>query len=317
LPEHPDNVYASEVCKSIGVEHKVYDCMDLGNYPASFEDFIGYVEKNKAHSPASEYLFMRLCDYVFNERNIQIDGGLGEIGRFSFFSSVYYHAKYGLRRIDNHKLYSLLKSHKPNVFNMELENELITIGLNKADNIIERYELNEKGDLRKRLDNLSLEYKISNNVSGKQTYNDYTALCLSPFNQHIIYKAFMELDPKLKHNSKLYRQKIKENFPALTKIDLVKNTHVIPYEYGTLASRLFMKFTESKFKGNYAVSFFELFGDEIRDYLNSRQTFDVDYYDKIKLRQIIDQANPNIAKSCENIDSLLTFEIFRRSVELT
>lgn len=211
----------------------------------------------------------------------------------------------------------MLKSHKPNVFNIGFENELISIWLNKADNIIERYELHKKGDLRHRLDNLSLEYKISNNVSGKQTYNDYTALCLSPFNQHIIFKAFMELDPELKHNSKLFRQKIKENFPALTKIDLVKNTHVIPYEYGTLASRLFMKLTKSKYKGNYTVSFFELFGDEIRDYLNSRQTFDVEYYDKIKLRQIIDQANPHIPKSCENLDSLLTLEIFRRSVERT
>ncbi len=315
LPEHPDNIFAAKVCKSIGVEHKVFNCMDFGSYPATFHDFIGYVEKNKAHSPTSEYLFMRLCDYIYNDRKIQIDGGLGEIGRFSFFTSIYYRAKYGIKKIDNQTLYGLLKSHRPKVFKTEFENELLKIGLKKADYIIERYQLNNPKTLQRQLDNLSMDYKISNNVSGKQTYNDYTALCLSPFNQHIIYRAFIEFDPKLKHNSKLYRRKIAENFPTLTKINLVKNTHVIPYQFSTLAARLFMKLTKSRYSGNYAVKFFEIFADEIRDYLNCRQTSEFEYYDKNKLHKIIDQANPTDQKSCENIDSLLTLEIFRRSVE--
>lgn len=317
LRDHPDNIYAAEICKAIGVEHKLYDSMDFVSYPTVFDNFIDYVEGNKAHSPASEYLFMRLCDYIYKDGYIQIDAGWAEIGRLANFASIYYRAKYGIKSIDSSTLYKILKSSRPNIFNYDLEDELYQISLMKIEPIIKKYSLDISTDLWQRLDKFTIDYKISNNVSGKQSYNDNTSLCLSPFNQPIVNNGLIGLNPEIKRDGKLYKQLIDNNYPQLTKIPLVKNNHVIPFRFGTLASRLYMKFTRGKYRCNYSVKFFELFGDEIRDYLYSQKTFDSPYYDKVQIRKIIDIANIENPKTCEDIDRLITFEILRRSIELT
>jgi hypothetical protein len=313
--DHPDNITAAKICKLVGMEHTIYDTDDLESYPFSFEDIINYVEGNKSQSVASEYLFTRLSDYIYNSGLIQIDAGWAEIGRHSDFSSIYYSSKYGLGKIDKLKLYELLKSPRPRFFEKTLKVEIKKIALQKADDIINLYDLNRIHNLEKRLDSFAIDYKIGNNISGKQSRADNSSISLSPFNQAIMNRALFGLDFKRKLNGKFYKETIKQTYPELAKINLIKGSHEIPFKFGTLSSRLYMKLTKSKYRRDYAVEMVRFFSSDIRDYLNSSETFSSAYYDKDIVQNIINDASVENPKSCYYLDSLLTFEIFRRSIE--
>ncbi|MCO5251530.1 MAG: asparagine synthase-related protein [Candidatus Kapabacteria bacterium] len=313
--DHPDNITAAKICKLVGIEHSILDSDDLESYPFTFDDIINYVEGNKSNSVASEYLFMRLSDNIYKSGLIQIDAGWAEIGRHSDFSAIYYSSKYGLGKIDKFRLYELLKSPRPRFFDKALKQKIKSISLEKADEIINLYALNQVQNLEKRLDSFAIDYKIGNNISGKQSRADNSSISLSPFNQPIMNRALVELDFNRKSNGKFYKETIKQTYPQLAEINLIKGSHVIPFNFGTLTSRLYIKLTKSKYRRDYAVEMFRLFGSEIRDYLNSSETLSSGYYDKDIVQNIVNNANLANPKSCNDLDSLLTFEIFRRSIE--
>jgi hypothetical protein len=175
--------------------------------------------------------------------------------------------------------------------------------------------MNKRYDLARRLDNFSIDFKISNNISGKQTLADNTHVSLSPFNQPIMNRALVALTPNQKFNGKFYKDTIRQTYPEIAKINLIKGSHEIPFNLGTLSSGLYLKLTESKYRKDYAVEMFRLFGSEIGDYLNSSETLSSGYYNKEIVKNIINNASLGNPKSCNDLDSLLTFEIFRRSIE--
>jgi len=313
--DHPDNITAAKICKIVGIEHSILDTDDLESYPFTFDDIINYVEGNRSQSVASEYLFMRLSDYIYNSGLIQIDAGWAEIGRHKLFSKLQYLSKYGFVKIDKERLYQLLKSSRTMFLDSDLAQHLKITTLEKADTVIDSYEMNKRYDLARRLDNFSIDFKISNNISGKQTLADNTHVSLSPFNQPIMNRALVGLAPNQKFNGKFYKDTIRQTYPEISKINLIKGSHEIPFNLGTLSSGLYLKLTESKYRRDYAVEMFRLFESEIRDYLNSSETLSSGYYDKQIVKNIINNANLGNPKSCNDLDSLFTFEIFRRSIE--
>lgn len=313
--DHPDNITAAKICKLVGMEHTIYDADDLESYPFAFEDIINYVEGNKSQSVASEYLFNRLSDYIYNSGLIQIDAGWAEIGRNKLFSKLQYLSKYGFIKIDKERLYDLLKSNSSMFIDSDLAQHLKIIALEKADAVISSYEMNNRYDLARRLDYFSIDFKISNNLSGKQTLSDNTHISLSPFNQPIMNRALIGLAPNQKFNGKFYKDTIRQTYLEIAKINLVKGTQEIPFNLGTLSSGLYLKLTKSKYRRDYAVEMVRLFSSDIRDYLNSSETLSSCYYDKDIVQNIINNASVENPKSCYYLDSLLTFEIFRRSIE--
>ncbi|MBE2189703.1 MAG: hypothetical protein IAE98_09560 [Candidatus Kapabacteria bacterium] len=313
--DHPDNLTAIKVCNAAGMEHSILDTDDLESYPFGFGDIINYVQGNRSQSVASEYLFMRLCDYIYKKGLIQVDAGWAEIGRHMLFSKLQYLSKLGFAKIDKFRLYELFKSSRTIFLDNGLAQDLKKIALEKADSIINSYEMNKRQDLAKRLDDFSIDFKISNNISAKQSLADSTHISLSPFNQPIMNRALVALAPNQKLNGRFYRDTIRKAFPAIAKINLVKGTHEIPFNFGTLSVGLYLKFTKSKYHRDYSVEMFRLFGNEIRDYLNSAETFSSAYYDNGIVKNIINNANVVNPKSCHDLDTLLTFEIFRRSIE--
>jgi hypothetical protein len=137
-----------------------------------------------------------------------------------------------------------------------------------------------------------------------------------PFIQIPLQKDLFAIPINKKKNAKLFRQIIKKNSSDLSKLWLAKGSITHPFSLTMIQSRLWnlankkMKINQPRM--NPRVEFLQYIGDYVYDVMSSKSVKEAGFYENRKIEKILNNFRTNPNSGVNELDWLLSFEIFRK-----
>ena len=138
-----------------------------------------------------------------------------------------------------------------------------------------------------------------------------------PFIQPQLLGQLTGLDSNLRRNGKLFRTIITQNEPKLNKYPLAKGDFLQPFWFNSLQARIWKRISEKTGKRHPDFSkqqFHLIIREFILDLLTSQSMKECEYYDSTKVREFENSFYNNSVYNADQLDWLITFEIYRRLV---
>ncbi|MCK9280797.1 MAG: hypothetical protein M0P71_09260 [Melioribacteraceae bacterium] len=314
--DHPDFTISKKIVDQFNFTHKGFNrkrqSPDI--YIDELNDFCGEtIVNNSASSIVHLNNYLMLRDW--KEITI-IDGGYGEMWRREFYNRLLIKGKVSVLERKYNKILPHLKLFKADIFSEEI-NAIMWKGCNnQLEAIFERLPDVEKIGVENWLDLFAFKARLPNYFGHEQSRIDAVVQTYMPFIQIPLLKDLYAIPINKKKNAKLFRQIIKNNSRELSKYWLAKGDITHPFAFTMIQSRLWSmankKIRINQFHKNPRVEFLQYMGDYVYDILSLKCVKEAGFYDSRKIDKILTNFRTNPNAVVNELDWLLSFEIFRK-----
>jgi hypothetical protein len=315
-PNHPDSKTASELLKSLNLENIIVN-EDLPSKERAIEMVKSYAMQSIVTSRISSILNLRFYDLITAEIKIIVDGGFGEMWRREFANKFLILGKKALLAKDVEKTYKLFSHFKADIFSEDVLKEMKVGSVFQIENIFSALPDANKISLENWLDIFTIRARLINSSAPEQARVDNYATSFMPFIQKDILKILFSIRVKERKNGKLFKDIIRRNAIALSRIPLVKGNITYPYGASSLSARVYSKLKKKTglfYKDQRIDELFTLLRDFILDLLHSAQVRNCEFYDRKKIERLAKGFSSNSAEFNSEIDWFLSFELFRQGI---
>lgn len=314
--EHPDTKIAKRISEELNIEHIAFEPITFSS-DRTIPLLKEYIGETFLAPPASKFSLMQFYSELYKQNKVIIDGTYGEIVRRRFFNRFLLTGKKAIYNRDYDKIITLLKSNRPNIFR-ENYFEIMKHGLRlQLEKVFDIMPLVEDYGVENWLDLLMIRFHMIKTTL-EQARSDKMLLNYMPFVQPAVLKKAFEI-PVRQRNNNLFYKIIKELSPGLSQIPLVKADIVYRFGLGNLSTSLLLKLKRKfgfYFRDNQQIIFLNNLSEYVQDTLKSTDVISCDYYDKDKIKNIVNgfyrDKNYSLASQ---LDWLLSFEIWRKIIE--
>ena len=314
-PDHPDNAVAKNLASISGIKHTNIPALEDSD---KIIDLLPeFIVKSRFTAPASELVRKYVYKQFNDENRLLIDGSFGEIIRRGFFNKLVYRVRGALITKNEKMLAKALNYPHADVFNSKFDELMLEYSEMQIERALQGVSFGYQDNPGDVCDVLGVRDKLLNYNNIEQNRIDGFVINYCPFSQHDVINAAFALNFEDKNNGKLMKEFIYKNSPDITKLPLIKGVTKMPFTMNTLNSKILAKLKKST-GFYYSDKTIENFLRNIKEYsldiLSSQSASEYEFYDKIKLNNYIERYNKDDYSIAEELDWLVTFEMFRRSI---
>jgi len=317
LADHPDTKVAKEISEKLNVEHFFWK-PSIPPVKESVSEMIEYIGETMLTSPASKFLNLVFYSTLYNQNKVVIDGGYGEIARRRYLVNLLFKGRDAIYKNDSKKIILLLKYNRSDIFKDDYV-KLMQSGMQKQmDEIFHTMPPVKNFGIKNWLNLFAIRTRVVY-FAVEQARSDSILLNYMPFIQPSFLKKVFETSVKGRSNNKLFYKIIKDFSPSLSLVPLVKGGATYPFGLGNESTSILIKLKSRLgfyYRDNLLIQFLETLSEYIQDTINSGDVASCEYYDKKKVKDMIEgfyrKKNPALANE---IDWWFTFDTWRRIIE--
>ncbi len=311
----PDVIYSKKISESLNFNHLILD-YEIPNKNNLIDTLINYISYTNITLPISETIQFGMHKTIAKNNDVIVDGSYGETYRRQMLNKLLIAGKSALINKDYSKISQFIKSSRPNIFNTELESQILESVTNSVSQIFVNSPNPNYTRWENWLDVFAIKTKMPNTTAYSQHYLDTICNSISIFLQPTIVKVGLSIDIEDRINGKMFRSIIKNNFTKLTKFSLVKNNYAYPYLFGNKASFIYTKIKSKLFK-KYTWHLNETILDINKDYIWDSLNENNNYNNLVNIN-FIKSAFKNYYNSNKKdkqiLEWYLTFNLFIKSI---
>lgn len=317
--DDPDLQIAKRISDSLAL--KCFFLQPTGLGSGQFLNKAGeYLAATQLIEPVSSYMKLSVLNNSYFEDKFLIDGALAEFARRQFLNRLLIKGKSALLNKNHSNIFKHLVVSKPKIFNDDFEEIMIEGTLGQIKNIYETFPDPKETGAENFVDLLVAKFRIPNYFGPEQSRIDDILPSLMPFAQRSVISASLGIPVKQRKNSQLFYKVIKNNYPALEDFPLVKNSTIYPYGLSSLTSYAYTRMKKTIKKDdstNSLYGFLRNHENTVREIINRDAVREYKPYDEESVMRIINDFYSGRSNKTEAINWLLTFEIFRKKLNIT
>ena len=279
-----------------------------------------YVTAAQLAEPASSYLKLNVFNHLYFEDKFLIDGALAEFARRQFLNRLLIKGKNALLKKNYKEVLNHLMVPKPKLFTVEYEEMMLENAVAQLKKVFEEFPDAAETGVENFVDLLVVKYRIPNYFGPEQARLDSLFPGFMPFAQQTVITASLGIPVNERKDSRLFYNAIHENYPELEEFSLVKNSMKYPYGLSALSSYAYTKVKKS-FRKNPSditrINFFKMHEQAIREIVTRDVIREYAPYDEEFVISIINDFYEGKENRLNDLDWLLSFEMFRRSLHIT
>lgn len=315
---HPDSIISNKITKQFNFDHKNIN-RDIPSVENCISELIDYCGQTIVNNSASSILQLNNYQLLRNwDNKTIIDGGFGEIWRREFFNRLFIKGKNALLKQEYENVLIHLKLHRADIFTEDINNLMYLGCKEQLENIFEELPSIEELGIENWLDLFAIKTRLLNYYSHEQARLDSLIKSYMPFIQIPLLNYLFITPIEIRKNAKLFRQLIKKNYSPLSKFWLAKGSTSHPFALTMIQSRLWnilsKKLNLSQYNSNSTIIFLRYLNEYINDIMRSKSVQECGFYDYKKIKMILDNFNTNSNLTAYDLDWLLSFEIFRKTI---
>ncbi len=279
-----------------------------------------YIASAQLAEPISSYLKLSVLNDKYFEDKFLIDGALAEFARRQFLNRLLIKGKNSLLNKNYTEVIRHLTVPKPKIFKEEFEEMMLESSAEQLKHIYESFPDPKETGPENFVDLLIVKYRIPNYFGPEQSRLDNIFPGFMPFAQRCTISASLGIPAKQRKNSQLFYSAIHENYPALEEFPLVKNSTIYPYGLTSLTSYAYTKLKQTMSKntsGESTLNFFRTHEKVIKEIITRDEIREYKPYDEEAVMQIISDFYEGNNKNTDDLNWLLTFEMFRKKLNIT
>lgn len=279
-----------------------------------------YIAATQLIEPVSSYMKLAVLNDKYFEDKFLIDGALAEFARRQFLNRLLIKGKHALINKKYHEVIKHLIVPKPGIFKPDINEIMFESAVEQLKNIYESFpDLKEVG-AENFVDLLIVKYRIPNYFGPEQTRLDNIFPGFMLFAQRNTISASLGIPVEQRKNSQLFYTAIRDNYPALEDFPLVKNSTIYPYGLSSVASYAYTKLKKSIRKNatdEQVLNLFKTHEKAIKEIITRDEIREYKPYNEESVMHIIDDFYSGKNKNTDDLNWLLTFEMFRKKLNIT
>ena len=270
--------------------------------------------------PVSSYMKLAVLNNKYFDNKFLIDGALAEFARRQFLNRLLIKGKGALENKNHKEVLKHLLVPKPKIFKEEYEEMMLENAEEQLRLIFEAFPDPAEIGVENFVDFLVVKYRIPNYFGPEQSRLDNILPGFMPFAQRSTISASLGIPVKHRKNSQLFYNAIHNNYPALEGYPLVKNSTIYPYGLSSLSSYAYTRLKKSFRKNPQEESICQLFRvheKTIREIITRDTVREYKPYNEEVVMSILNDFYSGRKNSSNDLNWLLTFELFRNKLSIT
>lgn len=236
----PDTVIAERAALAAGIPH-----MAIQNNTSSAEAILklltSFIGQSLLQTSASDLLNWQHYQMLYKEKRAVIDGAYGEIYRRMLLNRLLGFSRRAIRNKDGAALAQAITAYRPDVFTEEVHSQMVEGAQTEAAAIFGRMPDPAETGYENWADLFYTAFKLPHYNGFGQSALDSFSISFMPFIQPSLLQTGLRLPLRRRKNSKLFREFIRDEFPELTAIPLVKDNITVPYALSHSAAWAYRK----------------------------------------------------------------------------
>lgn len=278
-----------------------------------------YIASTQLVGPFSSYMKLAVLNNRYFKDKFLIDGALAEFARRQFLNRLLFKGRNALLNNNYPEIVKHLLIPKPRIFKEEYEKMMLESAIKQMEDIYQTFPDPKEIGPENFVDLLVVKFRIPNYFGPEQARLDNILPGFTPFAQRSTISASLGIPAMQRKNSQLFYKAIHENYPALKHFPLVKNSTIYPYGLSSLTSYAYIRLKKALGKnktGEMASSFFKTREKLIRETITREKIREYKPYNEESVMHIINEFYDRKNKNADDLDWLLTFEIFRKHLNI-
>jgi hypothetical protein len=279
-----------------------------------------YIAATQLIEPVSSYMKLAVLNNRYFEDKFLIDGALAEFARRQFLNRLLVKGKNALLKKNYPQVIKHLMVPKPGIFKSDIEEMMFESAVDQLKNIYESFPDPKEVGAENFVDLLIVKFRIPNYFGPEQSRLDNILPGFMPFAQRNTISASLGIPAELRKNSQLFYTAIRNNYPELEEFPLVKNSTIYPYGFSAAASYAYTKLKKAIRKNTSEESVISLFKTQekaIKEIITRDEVREYKPYDEESVIHILDDFYSGKSKNTDDLNWLLTFEMFRKKLNIT
>ncbi|NWF49602.1 MAG: hypothetical protein HXY49_03575 [Ignavibacteriaceae bacterium] len=278
-----------------------------------------YASVNELIEPVSSFQKLIVFENEYFRDKVIVDGALAEFARRQFLNRLLFKGKKLLMNKDSEGVISHLTLAKPEIFRKEYVLQMQEGIKQQLSDIFASHNNFIEYQPEQFLDQLIYDYRIPNYFGPEQSRLDEIVLSFMIFAQKNIFEICKHIPLQSKVNSRIFYNYLRENYPMLAKIPLIKGG--ISYQFGSSTIRSFIvtklkKYFSNDFSSGARIIFLNGLKEYCYEILSEREIKNYPPYDSDKIIKIRDGFYEGNLKLANDLDWLLSFELFRKGLKI-
>lgn len=279
-----------------------------------------YIAATQLIEPVSSYIKLAVLNNKYFEDKLLVDGALAEFARRQFLNRLLIKGKNALLNRKYPEVVRHLMVPKPGIFKPEFNEMMFESAIEQLKKIYET--LPDPGEIGAEnfVDLMIVKYRIPNYFGPEQSRLDNILPGFMPFAQRNTISASLGIPVEQRKNSQIFYKAIRDFYPALEDFPLVKNSTIYPYGLPSLASYAYTRIKKTFRKNSSVDALMNLFRTHekaIKEIITRDEVREYRPYNEEAVMCIIDEFYSGKNTNTDDLNWLLTFEIFRKKLNIT
>ncbi len=279
-----------------------------------------YIAATQLIEPVSSYMKLAVLNDKYFEDKFLIDGALAEFARRQFLNRLLIKGKNALLNKKFPEVIKHLMVPKPEIFKADIDEIMFESTVEQVKKIYESFPDPKEVGAENFVDLLIVKFRIPNYFGPEQSRLDNIFPGFMPFAQRNTISASLGIPAEERKNSQIFYKAIRDNYPELEDFPLVKNSTIYPYGLSSVASYAYTKLKKTITKNTDAEtisSFFKTHEKAIKEIITRDEVREYKPYEEESVMHIVDDFYSGKNKNTDDLNWLLTFEIFRKKLNIT
>jgi hypothetical protein len=315
---HPDAILARKLADELGFEHKMIQ-RELPSFDQVYDELKEYTAISLINNPSSAILQLRNYELIDSKTHTIIDGCIGEIWRREFLYKLQLKGAKGIKKRNNNSLFNNVYHFRADLFNSDFQKEMTTGIDNDISTLFNQLPDANKIGVSDWIDYFAIKTRFPNYFGHEQNYLDQFVVCYMPFIQLSLMQMLFNLPASLRKNGKFFKGIISSFDNRLTEYDLVKGIFYVPFKatsfQGRILTFLMGRFSKKIYSNENQKVMLNLFKEYLLDRINSTSAISSFYYDQKKVKELLTNYYSGKTELGNQVDWLLSFEIFTELLE--
>lgn len=279
-----------------------------------------YIASTQLIEPVSSFMKLAALHDRYFEDKFLINGALAKFARRQFLNSLLVKGKNAIITRNYREVLKHVQVDKPNIFKKEYEEMMFEHTAEQLKTVFESFPEPGEVGAENFIDLLIVKYRIPNNFGPEQSRIDNMLPGFMPFAQRTTISASLGIPAGDRKNSQIFFKAIKDNYPELEDFSLVKDSTVYPYGLTSFTSNVYtiMKKTIGKNDSEKSISnFFRTHEKTIKEMITRDEIREYKPYDEEAVMGILNDFYSGKSKNINDLNWLLSFELFRKKMNIT
>lgn len=312
-----DVLIASQIAEKLQLYHHV-----LNHSFVNVEEGVNFFKESSKFHLFTQPFFpvLKLANYILvSHAGLIADGGFGELWRREFLNRVYFKSLLSPGKKIANLLNEFMVLYRADFFDHGAMLEMKKGASNQIEGILSN--LSGKISLPDKLDLISLMYRLPNLYAAEQTRLDSIGLtAYMPYVQRDLLKLLFTIPKSRRKNGNLFKEIIKSDNTLLAEFPLAKNDILVPFNYGSLRSRIYRKFKSRTQRNNrefnFKIDYFLMNEDYFRSEVFQRAISLGGFYDKEKISKIFNGFYSGNYQLLNEFEWFISFELTRQKLKI-